>query len=395
MRVLAVFFSLLMSLAAGCSGQNEISVGTGRSSQAPGPAPGNGAEEITVPPGTFSLHLTTPTSATHTLHLSGSDFQAPCAVDPSATDFSDRDIECMVEVDELDLVMYGLSFTTQISGANCAHVSYTPYYYFSAPAGPGPTAVAYEVNEDSEIIAHDINGFSAGNAPYCPYDYSHAGGPNCCTGNYSLTVTKPDGDGGTETETTQRSWGGSASACISGAGTLDEMKDGMPATVYYANSAEAGGGLAISKSYSGVLGRLSGRGLRARPGYTTGNAINSLTASGRLGPMGFMSLFLANYVEPANWGGGEPEGLAQAYYEFTCYDPAHEETGRIRLVVREWNVAVPYAPGSLARADEVGMDGDYYLNDFGDWEDVSHLLDGPPSDPYHYLPGYPYFHISR
>src|SRR5690606_7762919 len=138
------------------------------------------------------------------------------------------------------LMMHGLSFTTTISSENCQHVSYTPYYYLSAPAGAGPTPVSITIDKDSGVDTQDHNGFSFNSDPYCPFDYSYIeGGPNCCTGKYALTKTTIE-NLTSKTETTDEEWGGKVGNCLTGAGTLDpKTSDGWPKTIYTVNTSQA------------------------------------------------------------------------------------------------------------------------------------------------------------
>ncbi len=404
--------ALLSVVLASCSAQDEVSLGSGSPGSGGGTdsgTPAEGTEEVSVPQGTFSLSLTTPAYATHLLHKAGSDFGAPCAVDPEAVGAA-RFIECEVEVEELDLMMHGLSFEALISRHNCAHVSYTPYFYLSAPAGAGPTHVAYTKNTDTGAITEDVNGFSFNGEPYCPFDYSslNSDAPNCCTGEFTLTETTIS-NGNTSVSVSTNDWGGKVGNCASGAGTLGPVNDeGLPLTVYAINSSRQGAGLKISKRYEGLLGahrsqRLATRGSTSSISVAADHPLVNQTINGS--GFGFLSVFYANYYTAASWGGALPDGIVSPYYEFTCLDAAHEETAQIRLTVREWNVHGDLTLANLANADLGGLDSfSRPNNDMGDWDDAVGILSpAPPAysgsyDPGDYLhlrEGYPYQHITK
>jgi hypothetical protein len=364
-------------------------------------SPNNGAKEISVPAGTFKVDLTSPIYSTHLLHKAGTDFEEPCAIDPAATG-ANRFIECEVEVDELDLLMYGFSFNATISSYNCQHVSYKPYYYLSAPAGVGPTAVSIVIDKDTGADTQDPNGFSVNSEPYCPFDYSYIdGGPNCCTGKYVLTKTTIE-NGNDTVDVSEADWGGKIGNCISGAGTLDPINDeGWPKTIYTPNGSTPGTGLLISKSYPSIFSNFKARTIFPR---SASNAMVAGADHPAVSGFSFLSTFYANYYDPAVWTTGAPDAMISPYYEITCLDSAHEETAQIRLIVREWNIKDSISPTNIAASNTMGYDSNGRPNnDMGDWDDLSGIVNPTPA-PYNNPPipedffdireGFPYFHIQ-
>ncbi len=227
-----------------------------------------------------------------------------------------RSLACTVEMEEFDLHVQGLTFLNQMSAGLCAYIVYWWYQYATRPSGDGPTAVSYTIDASGAFV-DEVNSFDG--TPLCPYDYRDVGGPNCCEGEYVLTVTN---EAGLVATSPPKSWGGRAADCYGGAAFIwpeaEFTEDGWPRSYWeYVNYGE----------YS-----------RRFEWQQSAQTFRS-------------NLPLANYYRPEDHNGLRPAGLAAPgaveHYNLVCADHALEWLAHISLTVREWNAQ-----------DEFEADGD-------------------------------------
>ena len=274
----------------------------------------------------------------------------PCAIAKGASG-ADSDIECMLDINELDLWVLGLSL--EISGPDgmCDFVDLQHYLYENFEVGQGPAEVSYSVDAQGNII-DEVN--SVNGVPSCTYDYSqrNASLPNCCTGGYTKTVTILQSG---KTNVSSGSWGGEEHLgdCFDGAGfrfkDVSLSKDGFPkGIIYYLDHA------AFSKPLDyGGLSNLYHKDNRP----------------------------LANYYDSTDHD-GPPTALrgpgATSAYTLRCLDDAEEVIARIRLWVREWNEEAQFNAGAKGNPDTLGTEPLWGtpINDLTDWGDFA----GNPDD---------------
>lgn len=284
------------------------------------------------------------------LHETG-DYEAACAIEfestPTAAEYQERD--CTLDIRELDLYGGGLDFDFSVPDNLCEFVVWRHYMYEDWEVGIGPTTVKITLDAEGEIVAEE-NAFNG--EPFCTYDYStaFADGPNCCLGSYQVELWS---EGGTEADEISPpvAWGGTPADCYDGAAFIDPeatfTEDGWPQ------------GRIVFVDRDDFEKRFHWDALSGQP--YVGNVA------------------LANFVDPADHGGGLPAGLrgfeAQPYYLFQCYDHAEELLAEIRLVVREWNTQAEFdkiladPPDASGDPDAVGTEpvSGHPLDDRSDW----------------------------
>lgn len=267
-----------------------------------------------------------------------------CEVTPGLETTGYVDMDCTLDVPELDLFGAGLIFDLTVPEGACDHLVYMHYMYEAWEVGTGPARVDITVDEDGEIV-EETN--AIGGAPYCEYDYSFYGGefsPNCCLGSYDIYTydlstgeTKLTGGG---------DWGGQPSSCYAGAAFEDPevvlTADGWP-TAKIINL----WGSPFSKRFNFDL----------------------------LGDQYGTNVNYANFYDRADHDGSVPAGFtgdwAVETYEFLCYDEAEELLARLDLTVREWNEGVEWEndgdPDTEGTEPITGLP----LNDRQDWADAT------------------------
>jgi hypothetical protein len=297
-----------------------------------------------------------------------------CAIKSNA---STKDISCLVEGHELDLVFFGNTLVYNVPPNMCYYANFMPYaYYFNEP-GTGPTTLAYDIdskgkkgldtNNDGTIdTLASAGGYTTNNAaavkvvggfPTCKYSYASddPAGPNCCEGAYDLSVRSWSGTA-YETTDSHLKWGGSWANCLTGPAMDSQTKDrrGFPmSNLIYLN------GNALNKEYSTLKTSEKER---------------------------VSALHTSNYYDPADHGGGFPTAAWWPYYELLCLDRAKEVKARIRLMIREWNLMSELDKKGSGNPDTTGNETDfptYPNNDYRDWKDLGNSWPYPAG--YHEL----------
>lgn len=299
-----------------------------------------------APVGGFSMVIPDDVEYPYRLYEEGRE-DAPCAIDLG--DQSHKDIRCILDMNELDLFVQGFKFDVVTPEGGCDYVLYDPYLYESWEIGQGPTEVSYTVNEDG-TFSDEVN--SQGGTPACNFDYSHeaALGPNCCYGQYTLTI-KSAMTG--ETTTEANVWGGPSPDCYDGAAFL---RDGVKLDAY---------GFPLAPIYP----------------VDREHHVIPIVQQGLSDKYPKINVPLANYWNPED--GTAPKGLrdmnARPDYTLTCLDHADEVLGRIRFQVREWNEEVQF--DTHGNPDTLGVERDFDsppINDELDWKDLmDQMIDFP------------------
>ncbi len=336
----------LFTLVAGCESEDE-SDSSSNGSVVPGVIDANGG---------FNVKINNPTGTDHFIHKAG-DFTADCSVASNETSFANKDITCLVEVEEFAGAASGIKMVVNSPPGMCKYVTYSPYFYFGLDHGTGPTVVVANFNADGGFISagSSITGpgiFSSSGTPICNYDYSSSDGPDCCYGDYTLQTITP-----TSNTTVSASWSGKAGNCAAGAGlklTTQDEDDNMPMAQYY---------------YSGT-------------GFNKEFPLDPRTAVD-----GDSSLYYANYYSgtaPAAFKLADPDFRGSPYYSWTCYDDAQENVARIRVQIREWNEVEEFELEAAGDPDTSGVEPNWgtNVNDYRDWLDMTTtFLDAFPGMP--------------
>jgi hypothetical protein len=260
-----------------------------------------------------------------------------CEVTPPATFLEYVDLECQIDINELDLYGNGLDFDLQVPAGACDYLIYWHYQYEAWEVGVGPTEVAFTILPGGGCI-DQLNSVNC--TPYCEYDHGwrYRDAPDCCLGSYTKTVTDPFGN----VTVSNEFWTGLPSSCYGGAAFVDPEvvlgPDGFPrARIVYLNRA------AYQKSF-------------------------------HFDPLSdefYSNVPLANHYQPQDHDGDRPAGLngawAQPRYTFQCTDRAYEVLSELRLSVREYNEVTKYEadgdPNSVGIEPVTGLP----LDDLNDW----------------------------
>ncbi|MGE3260514.1 MAG: hypothetical protein AB7K68_01935 [Bacteriovoracia bacterium] len=287
-------------------------------------------------------------------------FSSECKIADGSAD--GNDVLCVAEVEELDLYFNKLKIQYHVPSDMCTYVRTMPYWFWAYGPGNGPTIVSHEILADKSI--RDVTNTSNGTAQ-CSYDYSTAGGPNCCIGTYSHTVTTYASDGTFTKQTDSKEWTGEASNCAAGpAMEIQQAKsaDGLPlATIEWVQNT----GLNRVVTYNGPIDATFGASSRVFSNVWTGNFYNPLDHTGGK-PIGLQV--------PSGLTSPNTLHLPQDTYDFQCLDGAYDIRQRIRLFIRDWNTHS--AMGEGGDPDLTGSEPSYPtfpLNDRSDWLDFGDL----------------------
>lgn len=259
---------VVLTLQISCGKKDIVS-----SSDSGSTLPPNDAGDTQPPSNYLWLHHKAETGALRYSHVKG-DWSQSCKVDLDSTDPAKRDIECMTESTELDLMSIGLDLEYNVPAhAKCPYaITMAPYFfqyepprddsgdipapakphtepsyvyvfvntkfsYMSSAVGyyntyheayPNPTVTPIPVpptpaTSDDVANGIKINPYfhSTGGSYSCGFDYTPYG-PNCCEGDYierRVTLSDPTTGAFTDEQTT-KSWGGDRSNCLSGPGIV-------------------------------------------------------------------------------------------------------------------------------------------------------------------------------
>jgi hypothetical protein len=331
----------------------------------------------------------------------------------SLTSAGNVDIKCVFDIPEEDLHFHGANMQYNVPSDMCSYFTVSPYmfenYFNQASQGAialatsvtvyiGPDGAPYlddagaddGVGLTSDFSTLAIDSLMADGTPKCSYDYSSPSNsnPNCCEGDYRLTVHKWNKDkldsaglpdpGYENPVTSDRSWGGRLSSCYAGPAFdvpgVQLTSGGWPKTdIYYVE------GTGVNKSLEPPTPLSKGTGTVYLANHF--ELIDDLTSLPEAATHSLANLPVALRSPYVN---------RRDAYEFRCLDRAQETLARIRVYVKEWNQyseflakGDPYTGGS-----EPGFGNDD-INDFNEWYtlDARALSSGkfPGSTRYPYL----------
>jgi hypothetical protein len=322
--------------------------------------------------------------AGYTTHMHDASNNAlPCEFQPNQTGVK----KCIIEAQEHDLAFWGIKLQYNIPKSYCEYVEISPYYYYAAKPGVGPSSFNFDIDRDGLVgkdtdndgtidsdflvdgtVGNKSYGGLIGDEPFCAYNYQLGNGAkrNCCVGSYVLTSRSWDPDafngagGYSAASISNVSWGGSFSECLAGPAmaTQDKYSSGYPVPNVY---------------------------------YVADSGINDIYEVERISPIPSSTIFAANYYNPADNGATPPLGLfpgtdvktgatiplPEEFYRLTCLDNAGEIRSELQIQVREWNLSSEFANWNKGGNPEAGVGfepgfgslfGQY--NDYSDWRDM-------------------------
>ncbi|MBY0383812.1 hypothetical protein K2X05_01525 [bacterium] len=339
--------ALFTSLVVGCK-SNEDEDSSSNSSVVPGVIDASGG---------FNVKVNPPVGTNYFIHKAG-DFDATCTVASNETVYANKDITCIVEVEELEGAFNGISMVMNAPPAMCKYVNYYPYFYFGLNYGAGPTAATVRFDKNSTFVGGSVTGpgFLSGTGEVkCNYSYKDK---DCCYGSYTKTTTNNFGSTDPDLPPTTTSevveWSGKPGDCaVSPAEELStDEASGVPVSTYY---------------------------------YSTSGFNKEFATKKRSVIDSNSSLFYANY-----YSGTAPTAFKLAgtypgnpYYQWVCVDDAEEIVARIRVQIREWNDIDEFVLKASGNPDTTGTETDWTtpINDFNDWLDIVNLGNGYPGIP--------------
>lgn len=352
-----VFTTLMMILAAASLSSCGANKASGSSYTLPSTDPGGGGTGGAVSSAGMMINVVQQTQNVVTYLHKFNNFSSTCMIPANAS--SKQDIQCLLNVRELDLFHQGLKFEYNVPAGLCDYISETPSWYYNQAAGYGPQVVtvyqdqatpgnstcslkrlaggpsiAGVMNGDLCTFANNAVTAKASGTATCLYDYSGAGGPNCCGGSYTYSKTVHPATGSDTVNVENLSWGGSPGLCAG--------------------------------SVANVAGSGFSKGLSGYPNETIHTGIRGLNLSYKIeAPInlaGANNGFAANFFGWSNYAAGTygavTSPLAYSYstdvlgnpvvptnvpYTFTCYDTAFEVRHRIRLYINEWDTSLAFS----------------------------------------------------
>lgn len=317
------------------------------------------------------------------------DFKTPCSI---ANGKTGQVLDCVLDMNELDIYYHGMSLQYNVPSTMCNYVKFSTYWYYNYEVGTGPTTITSTQTKDKEgnVLSSSCTmdgdpGCGGLEASYdavndqatCVYDHSSTGGPNCCFGNYTKTVSITTDTGSPVVTTTKGTWGGDFQACIGGAAKTNWdlfTKSGYPAAALYFTPEKG-----LNQKYdvtAPIKSFNSGANFTIANFYTPSKHSHS---SYNTSPS--TSSSLPYIVAPLDDRSGDAIGSGSPAYTWSCLDKNDEVINQIRLYVREWNTYKEFvkygttqgASGDPDVAGEEGTDCDYYssdvCNDYVDLDD--------------------------
>ena len=328
------------------------------------------------------------------------DASSTCKIDKIET--TNKDLSCVVDVNEQDLYFHGMRIEFVIPTAMCDYFMFRNTWHYDQEFGYGPPAIwirKYESdsgepsgnpecfvrNSDGVWYPSDprLDGFPAdggvigtgedcnsldpngtglelfnistqNNQPRCIYDKTPGGGSdNCCRGSYSLTLETVDNEDtlgdtpdriskGSET-LTDLAWGpDDVGECISGTAVVDagwpKNDDGTPIARVYYTREQ------------GIADRYE----IPEPLNTFNQGDNHLVANWHAfvegtdtrhehaGPVTGRTSYLPIMFDPIEDRSGNSLRAAQVPYEFHCLNEDFETIHRIRWYIREYNTEAQF-----------------------------------------------------
>lgn len=313
-------------------------------------------------------------------HTTGS-FSQACEI---ATTAASQNLDCIVDMNELDIYYHGVSLQANFPSSMCTYVVHNPYWHYNFETGYGPAAITVTKTTLNGTVTGTscvIDGvatcdgleasYSASEGVQCKYDHTKIGGPNCCldfngTSKYVLTVTTNEVGTSPSTTTTssQQSWGGNVKNCLGGQARTDwtlHSKQGYPlGEIIYSS------GVGYNKAFkiSPVI-KTSGTffTLPIANYYKPYNAstppnhrhLGYNTTPTRTSDIPYM-------IDPIDDRNFSPMVDGNPSYQWLCLDRDYEVKHSINVYVRDWNTYAQFllygtSAGASGNPDVTGSEG--------------------------------------
>lgn len=266
----------------------------------------------------------------------------PCGITPGDVGGLHNEIQCVLDMDELDLFVLGMAGDVVVPAA-CEYLLYRLYMYENWPVGLGPDTVSWTVQPDGtrtdEVNAAD------GNA-VCAFDHERLdpAAPNCCLGTYEQRIKHAETG---EVQVSTHAWGGKPGDCYDGAayhaeGAAIDEATGFPVATY-------------------VYGH-------------DRSFVQQVRVDG-ISEHYFSTVPLASFYDPTDHAGGPPAAFTGEFAvptsDFLCLDHAEEIRARIRLTVREWNEEAEFDADGDPDTEGLEPGWDTRYDDFPDWAELT------------------------
>ncbi|MFZ4712347.1 MAG: hypothetical protein ACOYL6_01430 [Bacteriovoracaceae bacterium] len=382
--------------------------------------------------GNYSLFVdqASTTSSAYTCAIEKSEItavQTDISANPSTSSGvigTDADVTCYLNADELELFHKGLSLKLQVPAGICEYLAYDHYSFFqyqyrnSTAENVQTVATVYVSDDGCSSLPTNIPATTA----LCVGDYSgnNPAGPNCDDGsitNITNTVhmTGAGGNpnpctitGATVVTTTTTECGGKIGSCLNGPAVDNQDKSattnwprqmvvnasagyekqwdfatpiskGHGSNLYLANYTNRCSTSNLVNRYSDELGGVCSSGLYTTQvtcednGFVWSPNTNNLAS------------FASDFSKATGIGQRDlmydPRKGPNPFYTFSCLDQDFEVIGRIRVMVRDWNVrfsktaddTVLHYTNDGTKMDRGGSEpgGITSYNDFADWDDFA------------------------
>lgn len=331
------------------------------------------------------------------------DFSTNCSIAAGQTG---QALDCVLDVNELDLYYNGISLQYNVPSTMCNYVQFSTYWYYNFEVGTGPSTIVINQTKDVDgnLLSNScvIDGTTeadcegteaiysaATDTLSCVYDHTPSDGPNCCLGNYTKTHNITVSGGSATTSITTGTWGGSkVSACIGGPGKTDWQsynKSGYPTgVIYYTPS------IGLNEKYqitAPIKSTNSGSNFPIANFYTSSKHTHTGYNSSRSSSIPF-------FINPLDDRSQDVLYSGNPAYTWRCLDKNDEVINQIRVYVREWNTYsefVKYGTTSGASGDpDIGgyegstcdyMSSGFECNDLKDLDDKSETVYNSTTKP--------------
>jgi hypothetical protein len=348
----------------------------------------------------------------HHLHATGAgNASAKCNVSDANNPFTTaapEDIDCFLEVEELDLHELGAKFKLEITKNLCEYVAYVPFSFYQFQ--PGATVDTYTTytGEPACLPGPDDP------EPDCAYDYTDLliPGPNCDEGTITQVTqtwanTADPGDpvvcAMTGSTSSQKKCGGKANNCIHGPRKDISSAGDFTGKIYETGKEDFIEEFEVKSPKSKGLGTNMFAANFTRMCVEKNAApIDNTDPAEYANFKDFEGDTIQDYRLAAGLGGlinphasgfdyaADPfrgTGFTSAIYGFYCLDQAMDVKARIRLFIRDWdrnfsktsnNVElvsdIDGAGGGLMDAEngvsgQIGLPWSTAWNDIADWDD--------------------------
>lgn len=393
LKLCCALFCLLLVSCGGGGGSALPSAGSGGSS--------GGGSAVGESPSDFYIAVSNQSELGAHVRTVGS-FSTRCTIPSTTTAITD--LQCIVDVPEGNLNLFGIKFAYNIPAGMCRHLRRSTYWFYNQEIGTGPTSLYLEktVNASGVVTGYrcgenggplgpcnnlvEANVNTATDSAKCVYDRRDAEQKNCCLGSYRITLETINSSTATSSiSTNDLEWGGDIRECLGGPGRTNwevYTRSGYPTRIIEF----AGNGVSANYEVDApIQSTIDVWNISAANFYTpalhTHDGFVSATTS-----------TLPYFVEPIDDRNGTPISVSgNVPYTWECLNESYEIKHRIRVFVRDWDLysdfltyissagatTVPDRPGDQEGVDCDGISPDP-CNDKWDLDDyINELLGGP------------------